>query len=86
MALVHMLRTVTILVLCWWFTHVHDASQTLLTLLSVLLGLCSAVSIYTSTKSRAMGLGYAPDAPLLVHGTSGMIVAFRATLTAVLML
>ena len=32
------------------------------------------------------GLGCAPDAPLLVHGTSGMIVAFRAALTAVLML
>ena len=35
---------------------------------------------------KSVGLGYAPDAPLLVHGTSGMIVAFRAALTAVLML
>ena len=31
------------------------------------------------------GLGCAPDAPLLVHGTSGMIIAFSAALTAVLM-
>ena len=38
------------------------------------------------TRGEGVGLGYAPDAPLLVHGTLGMIVAFGAALTAVLML
>ena len=44
------------------------------------------VEATTRAIGGGAGLGYAPDAPLLVHGTSGMIVAFGAALTAVLML
>ena len=44
------------------------------------------MSIGGVSSEPTIGLGCAPDAPLLVHGTLGMIVAFFAALTAVLML